>query len=94
MGRMEQDIKPAKYDLGQATKCFEVPITRRDVKRMIMLESPVIRMYAGVLSESAIPEAIEFCLQTALKRDGCKPDVFVNSNLSGPTIKALVRFAD
>ncbi len=94
MGRIEQDIKPAQYDLGQATKCFEVPITRRDVKRMILLESPVIRMFAGVLSESAIPEAIEFCLQSALERDGCKPEVFINGSLSGPTIKTLVKFSN
>ena len=95
MGRIEPNIKPAQYDLGQATKCFEIPIRRRDVDNLIMLDTPKIpSMLAGITEEDSIREAIEICFKNALERDGRKINVFTNGNLTGPTIQTVVQFVN
>ncbi len=84
-----------KNNLGKSTKCFEIPIRRRDVDNLIMLDTPKIPgMLAGITEENSIREAIEICFKNALERDGRKITVFTNGSLAGPTIKTVVQFVN
>ncbi len=84
-----------KNNLGESTPCFEIPIRRRDVDNLIMLDTPKIPgMLAGITEEDSIREAIEVCFKNALERDGRKITVFTNGSLTGPTIKTVVQFVN